>query len=78
MKSLLGKGGTTDFLVRQWGIRRIRKPVVTLNQRAGKRENAVNASLTRRVTIKSTIRYASGWDTAICRSPNRAIEADAI
>ena len=34
MKSLLGKGGTTDFQVRQWGIRRTRKSVVLLNQPA--------------------------------------------
>ena len=32
VKSLLGKGGTTDFQVRQWGIRRTRKSVVPLNQ----------------------------------------------
>jgi len=32
MRSLLGKGGTTDFLVRQRGIRRTRKSVVPLNQ----------------------------------------------
>jgi hypothetical protein len=42
VKSLLGKGGTTDFLVRPWefgglgspsmGIRRTRKSVVPLNQ----------------------------------------------
>ncbi len=30
--SFLGKGGTTDFQVRQWGIRRTRKSVVPLNQ----------------------------------------------
>jgi hypothetical protein len=27
VESLLGKGGTTDFLVRPWGIRRTRKSV---------------------------------------------------
>ena len=32
MKSLLGKGGTTDFQVRPCGIRRTRKSVVPLNQ----------------------------------------------
>ena len=30
--SLLAEGGTTDFQVRQWGIRRTRKSVVPLNQ----------------------------------------------
>jgi len=34
VKSLLGKGGKTDFLVRQWGIRRTRKSVVPLKQQA--------------------------------------------
>ena len=28
LKCLLGKGGTTDFQVRRWGIRRTRKSVV--------------------------------------------------
>ncbi|MEI7458650.1 MAG: hypothetical protein WCK15_04530 [Pirellula sp.] len=32
MKSLLGKGGKTDFQVRQWGIRRTWKSVVPLNE----------------------------------------------
>jgi hypothetical protein len=32
VKSLLGKGGKTDFQVRQWGIRRTRKSVVPLKQ----------------------------------------------
>ncbi len=40
MKSLLNKGGTTDFQVRQWGIRRTWKSVVPLKQQA----------VTRRVT----------------------------
>ncbi len=35
MKSLLGKGGKTDFQVRQWGIRRTRTFVVPLNQQPG-------------------------------------------
>ncbi len=39
-------------------------------------ENSTDLEVRR--TIESTSRYASGWDTAICRSPNRAIEADAI
>ncbi|MFY8200049.1 MAG: hypothetical protein ACOVLE_05235 [Pirellula staleyi] len=34
VKSLLGKGGKTDFQVRQWGIRRTWKSVVPLNQQA--------------------------------------------
>ena len=34
VKLLLGKGGKTDFLVRQWGIRRTRKSVLPLNQQA--------------------------------------------
>jgi len=41
VKSLLVKGGMTDFQVRQWGIRRTWKSVVPLNQQA----------VTRRVTI---------------------------
>ena len=40
MKSLLGKGGKTDFQVRPWGIRRTRKSVVPLNQQAGERGTA--------------------------------------
>ena len=53
VKSLLGKGGTTDFLVRQWGIRRTRKSVVPLNQQPVWRAIAIGASLTRRVTISA-------------------------
>ena len=34
VKSLLGKGGKTDFQVRQWGIRRTWKSVVPLKQQA--------------------------------------------
>ncbi len=34
VKSLLGKGGKTDFQVRQWGIRRTWKSVVPLNPQA--------------------------------------------
>ncbi len=41
MKSLLNKGSTTDFQVRQWGIRRTWKYVVPLKQQA----------VTRRVTV---------------------------
>jgi hypothetical protein len=37
VKSLLGKGGMTDFQVRQWGIRRTRKSVVPLKQQAVER-----------------------------------------
>ena len=37
--------------------------------RARKRGADGNTSLTLRVTIKATIRYASGWDKAICPSP---------
>ncbi len=36
-KSLLGKGGTTDFQVRPCGIRRTRKSVVPLNQQPASR-----------------------------------------
>ena len=46
MKSLLVKGGMTDFQVRQWEIRRTWKSVVPLNQQAGKRGIAVVTSLT--------------------------------
>jgi len=49
MKSLLGKGGKTDFQVRPWGIRRTRKSVVPLNQQA----------VTRRVTIGYPTQSAS-------------------
>ncbi len=51
MKSLLVKGGKTDFQVRQWGIRRTWKSVVPLNRQAGKRGIAVGSSLTHRDTI---------------------------
>ena len=37
MKSLLGKGGTMDFLVHQWGIRRTRKSVLPINQQPARR-----------------------------------------
>jgi len=47
----LGKGGTMDFQVRPWGIRRTRKSVVPLKQQAGKRGIAVGASLTRRIAV---------------------------
>ncbi|MFY8201001.1 MAG: hypothetical protein ACOVLE_10045, partial [Pirellula staleyi] len=40
VKSLLVKGGMTDFQVRQWGIRRTWKSVVPIKQQA----------VTRRVT----------------------------
>ncbi len=46
MKSLLNKGSTTDFQVRQWGIRRTWKSVVPLNQQA----------VTRRVTNSQPMR----------------------
>jgi hypothetical protein len=48
VKSLLGKGGMTDFQVRQWGIRRTRKSVVPLKQQA----------LTRRVTNEAVVSTA--------------------
>ncbi len=47
MKSLLVKGGMTDFQVRQWGIRRTWKSVVPLNQQA--RERWVAPSLAYRL-----------------------------
>jgi len=43
VKSLLGKGGKTDFQVRQWGFRRTRKSVVPLNQQAVTRRVEMNA-----------------------------------
>jgi len=43
VKSLLGKGGKTDFQVRQWGIRRTRKSVVPLKQQALTRRVEMNA-----------------------------------
>ena len=43
MKSFLGKGGKTDFQVRQLGIRRTWKSVVPLKQQAGVRGIAVGA-----------------------------------
>ena len=46
VKSLLGKGSTTDFQVHQRGIRRTRKSVVPLNQQPGWRAIAVGSSLT--------------------------------
>ncbi|MFY8201626.1 MAG: hypothetical protein ACOVLE_13195 [Pirellula staleyi] len=52
MKSLLVKGGMTDFQVRQWGIRRTWKSVVPLKQQAGER-GADRPSLTRRVGINA-------------------------
>ena len=46
VKSLLGKGDTTDFQVRQWGIRRTRKSVLPLKQQAVTRGIAVGSLLT--------------------------------
>ena len=57
--SLLGKGGTTDFQVRQWGIRRTRKSVVPLNQQPGERGISVGRSLTHRI-VKLSPRERKG------------------
>ncbi len=43
VKSLLGKGGMTDFQVRQWGIRRTWKSALPSNQPAVMRRVGINA-----------------------------------
>jgi len=50
VKSLLGKGGTTDFQVRQWGIRRTRKSVLPLNRQPASWTEGILAARYFRIT----------------------------
>jgi hypothetical protein len=74
VKSLLGKGGTTDFQVRQWGIQRTRKSVVPLNQQPAWLRDARSVKLTSR-ELRFRVRLSV---ESLCLESDGSIECDRI